>query len=55
MKQEELIIKAKQYCENKGYIILEQKKDCLVILDRLMSRKLLPYFVFEIKPAKEEK
>lgn len=44
-KQE--IALAKKYCNERGYLVLEEKEDHLVILDRIMNEKKLPYFVFK--------
>ena len=47
MKKRELIKKVKKYCNKKGYLILEEKEDHLIIFDRLMNIKKLPYFIFK--------
>lgn len=36
-----------EYCDKKGYIILEKRKDELIYLDRTMAKKTMPYFFFK--------
>jgi len=39
--------KARKYCTEKNYIILKERKDGVVYLDRLMDKRVLPYFFFK--------
>ena len=36
-----------EYCNKKGYIILEEREDELTYLDRTMTKKTMPYFFFK--------
>ena len=41
--------KAKEYCEKHNFIILSEDKDKLVVLDEMMCKADVPFWVFKEK------